>query len=214
MLTLFAADVCPFAQRTRALLTLLDVPFALREIDLQHKPEDFVAISPTGKVPLLVDGELKLYESQVINDYLAEEHHFAQAYPDDVGERARVKLAMKQFDNVVLPAFYEGLRRPESFDDARRRKVGLELDEMERTIEQGGVGAPSLLALHVATFWLRWAWLREFSDVPTVIDDRPALRAWFDEAVARPEVQATAPQREPTVAAYRARYAAQRAQPN
>lgn len=202
MPVLFSAAVCPFAHRTRALLTHLEVPFELREIDLKDKPRDFLELSPTGKVPLLVDGEVKLYESAVINDYLAEKHDFRDAYPAGPAARARTRLAMKQFDDVVLPAFYEGMKDPSTVDEARRRKVGRELDEIGHTAAR----IPSLLSFHVATFWVRWSWLREHTELPALIEQRPRLRDWFDEAVAHPAVQATLPDREETVALYLERY--------
>ena len=156
MYKLFSAEVCPFAQRTRALLAHLGQEFELREVDLRDKPDDFVEVSPTGKVPLLVDGDLKLYESQVINDYLADRHLWAEAYPERVEARARVKLAMKMWDEAILPPFYEGLKRPSSFDGERREAVRRELDELEHTLETSGVGVPSLLSFHVASFVARF----------------------------------------------------------
>ena len=89
MLSLFSADACPFAHRTRALLTHLGVEFQVREIDLQNRDPEFLKISPTGKVPLLVDGGTVLYESRIINDYLAEKLDWATAYSADPAERAR-----------------------------------------------------------------------------------------------------------------------------
>lgn len=206
MYKLFSAEVCPFAQRTRALLAHLGQAFELREVDLRDKPDDFLAVSTTGKVPLLIDDDLKLYESQVINDYLADVHAWSDAYPTEAGQRARVRLAMKMWDEVLLPAFYEGLKRPSSFDDARREQVCKELDELERTLETSGAGVPSLLSFHVASFVARMDWLAEYTPFPGLFDDRPALRAWLDDAVAHPAVQQTLPDREATVASYEQHY--------
>jgi hypothetical protein len=36
---IFSAEVCPFAQRTRMILIEKDVPFTLREVDLNDKPD-------------------------------------------------------------------------------------------------------------------------------------------------------------------------------
>ena len=39
----------------------------------QHAP-DYFAVNPTGMVPLLIDGEVRLSESMAICDYLATKH--------------------------------------------------------------------------------------------------------------------------------------------
>ena len=70
MITLFSAAACPFAQRTRALLEEVGASFKHREVDLDDRDPELLKLSPTGKVPFLVDGEVTLFESAVINDYL------------------------------------------------------------------------------------------------------------------------------------------------
>ncbi|MFQ5742064.1 MAG: glutathione S-transferase family protein [Acidobacteriota bacterium] len=206
MLQIYSAEVCPFAQRTRALLTHLGEPFEVHEIDLRERDPRFLEISPTGKVPMLLDGDFKLYESQVINDYLADKQGWGPAYSSDPRLCARQKLAMKQWDAVVLPAFYESLMKPESFDDERRRKVEGELDELNLTLQTMGAEVECLLAFHLASFWARMDWLRRYTPIAELIDQRPALRDWLDRAVGLDAVQGTLPEREWTVRRYEERY--------
>ncbi len=63
------------ATRPRWLLEELGVPYELVRVDLsknEHLPPDFLAVSPLGEVPALVDGELTLLEPSAICLYLAD----------------------------------------------------------------------------------------------------------------------------------------------
>jgi glutathione S-transferase len=193
--TIYSARICPFAQRTRALLTHLGQQYDLREIDLADKPADFLQASPTGRVPLLIEGDLKLYESGIIFEYLAETLDWA-GLPDDPAHRARHRLAIKRFDEVVVPVFYGA-----PVDDTLER----ELVELEATIAHASM--PSTLAFHLAPFWARWDWLRDYSDLAARIDRHPVLRQWLDGAVALPAIQATLPDRDYVRLAYGAYFA-------
>ena len=53
-LELISHPLCPFVHRAAALLTELGVPFTQRFVDLAARPDWFTAISPRGKVPVLV----------------------------------------------------------------------------------------------------------------------------------------------------------------
>ena len=96
MLTLYA-----HANRTAA--NVLKIRAALAEAGLvyryvaldlskgeQHKPE-YLAINPHGKVPVLVDDDFVLPESDAILWYLAEKYPAAALLPGDLRERARVR---------------------------------------------------------------------------------------------------------------------------
>jgi glutathione S-transferase len=52
-LTLISHNLCPYVQRAAIALLEKDVAFERITIDLSNKPDWFLAISPTGKVPLL-----------------------------------------------------------------------------------------------------------------------------------------------------------------
>lgn len=205
MITLFSAAACPFAQRTRALLDQLDQSFDLREVDLENRDPELLKQSPTGKVPFLVDGDVTLFESQVINDYLAEKLGCEGAYSDDVGKRALQKLVMRRWDDVVAPAFYRSLSRPEEIDD-RRDELQRELRFLATAVQHIGDGGLGLAALHVATHWARIDWLSELSPLGSLIAEYPALRAWLDKAVAQPSIQKTLPDRDATVERYRRKF--------
>ncbi len=157
---LYSAQVCPFAQRTRALLAHLDIPFELHEIDLHNRDPEFLALSPTGRVPMLVDDDFTLYESQVINEYLAETRGWTGALASDARLRARQRLAMKQWDEIVVETFYDSMRAGGMVDPERRDRIGRELDQLAITVDADEGRVHTLLAFHCAPHWARMDWLR------------------------------------------------------
>ena len=71
-LTLVSHPLCPYVQRVAIVLAEKGVAFERLDVDLAHKPDWFLAVSPLGKTPvLLVDGEA-LFESAVICEFLDE----------------------------------------------------------------------------------------------------------------------------------------------
>jgi glutathione S-transferase len=60
--------------KVRLLLSFLDQAYDYENVDLvndRHKSDDFLAINPLGQVPVLVDGEFSIWDSQAILVYLA-----------------------------------------------------------------------------------------------------------------------------------------------
>jgi glutathione S-transferase len=52
-LTLISHPLCPFVQRAAIVLLEKGASFDRIDVDLAAKPDWFLALSPTGKVPLL-----------------------------------------------------------------------------------------------------------------------------------------------------------------
>ncbi|MBK7613051.1 MAG: glutathione S-transferase family protein [Burkholderiales bacterium] len=52
---------------------------------------EMAALSPTGKVPLLVDGDLVVWDTLAIAEYLAETHPELPLWPRDQAQRARAR---------------------------------------------------------------------------------------------------------------------------
>ncbi|NTE87771.1 glutathione S-transferase family protein [Agrobacterium rubi] len=93
-LTLVSHPLCPFVQRATIVLLEKGVAFDRVNVDLSAKPDWFLALSPTGKVPVLKvrqsNGEdAILFESVVICEYLNETQGGAAMYSDDALLRAR-----------------------------------------------------------------------------------------------------------------------------
>lgn len=202
MLELYSADGCPYAQRSRALLALRSVPFTLQTIDLKNKPARFLELSPTGRVPMLLDGEAKLYESYVIGEYLAEKTGWQEALSADVYQRARERLAMLQFDNVIVPLAWASMRSGGKLEDAQLKAIERERDELERTMLRADARV-NLLGLHVITHVVRWQWMADVCPLPELLAKRPALQSWLAELAALPAVSSTLPEREENVRAMR-----------
>ena len=71
---LYGFPLSPNTWKVRALATHLGVPLELEFVDLakgQQRAPDYLALNPTGRTPTLVDGDLKLWESNAILQYIA-----------------------------------------------------------------------------------------------------------------------------------------------
>ena len=113
-LELVTAEVCPFAQRSHMTLLEKNLEFQLREVDLENKPSWFETISPYSKVPVLCHGNIQVYESTIINEYLEERFPECRLLPDDPSERANARIWI-DFDNTkFVPVFYKLLLAQES----------------------------------------------------------------------------------------------------
>ena len=72
LLKLISHKLCPYVQRAVIALTEKGIEFERIDIDLGNKPEWFLAISPLGKTPVLQVGDVPIFESAVILEYLEE----------------------------------------------------------------------------------------------------------------------------------------------
>jgi glutathione S-transferase len=90
---LYNANLSPNALRVRAVAHELGIALEIVDVDLrkgENRSETFLALNPNGKVPVLVDGDLVLWESRAINAYLASLESEQRLYPKDLRRRAIV----------------------------------------------------------------------------------------------------------------------------
>ena len=76
--------------------------FEIRDIDLYNKPEDISVMNPYGQVPILVERDLILYESNIINEYIDERFPHPQLMPADPVMRARTRLFLYNFEKELF----------------------------------------------------------------------------------------------------------------
>jgi glutathione S-transferase len=104
MITLYSTQACPYALRTRLALYEKGLPFEHVEIDLKNKPPSFLAVSRYGKVPALIDGDVEIYESAIINEYLDERYPEPPLMPRSPGERAYARIWIDFANTRMMPA--------------------------------------------------------------------------------------------------------------
>ena len=102
MMTLYSGTTCPFSQRCRFVLYEKGMDFEVRDVDLYNKPEDISTMNPYGQVPILVERELILYESNIINEYIDERFPHPQLMPADPLMRARARLMLFNFEKELF----------------------------------------------------------------------------------------------------------------
>jgi RNA polymerase-associated protein len=70
MMVLYSGTTCPYSHRCRFVLFEKGMDFEIRDVDLYAKPEDIALMNPYNEVPILVERDLILYESHIINEYI------------------------------------------------------------------------------------------------------------------------------------------------
>ena len=102
MMVLYSGTTCPYSHRCRFVLFEKGMDFEIRDVDLFAKPEDIALMNPYNEVPILVERDLILYESHIINEYIDERFPHPQLMPGDPVARARVRLFLFNFEKELF----------------------------------------------------------------------------------------------------------------
>ncbi len=102
MMTLYSTITCPYSHRCRIVLHEKDMDFQVIDVDPNSKSEDLALISPYGKAPVLVERDLVLYESNIINEYIDDRFPHPQLMPADPVMRARARLLLYRFEQELF----------------------------------------------------------------------------------------------------------------
>src|SRR5882724_7646552 len=107
MLTLFDDVFSPYARKVRIALYEKGVPFErVRALHGDCNRTDFVDVNPRAEVPALVDGDISLYDSTVICEYLEDRYPKPSLYPSDPALRAKCRLVEDLADTQIDAAMY------------------------------------------------------------------------------------------------------------
>jgi glutathione S-transferase len=98
-------------------LTVAGIPFdeVLIPFDTDEFRSKVGAVSGTGKVPVLIDGDIKVWESLAILEYLAEKFPDATLWPKDVAARAYARVVCNE-----MHAGFQAVRNHLPVNFARR----------------------------------------------------------------------------------------------
>src|ERR671926_730252 len=126
--------------RTRMVLHEKGIDFEVHEVDLSNKSEEFLSVSPYGKVPVLSVNGTSLYESNIVNEYLEEVYDSPRLMPENPEERALVRSWMAFADDYFFPSVYRvrvGPQRGYSEDEIQEAKEKLydALSRLEHRLE-------------------------------------------------------------------------------
>ncbi len=189
-----------FAPNSRAsriywLLKELDLPFELNRMDFHPKhlkSEEHRARHPLGRVPVLDDGDVRIFESGAIVEYILARHAPGQLKPAVDSPQFPAYLQWFHYcEGMVMPPINTIVvhtlllppdRRDETALGQAQRLLGKALVPVEQTLEGkdyliGEFSAADVMLGHSCIMSKR---------LGAVTDDMPNLSAYADRLLARP----------------------------
>ena len=199
-LQLYFAKASTFSQRTRVVLLEKQVDFTPIEIDLQHKPAEFLAISRYGKVPTIQHNGHAIYESAIINEYLDEVFPEPPLLPRDPAAKASARIWIDYANTRLVPTFNQLLRGKNTEEQEQGRREFSEAIlylEQEGFAKQAGNGSYwlgeqfSLVDINFYPWFERLPVLEYFRQFK-LPGQTPHLQQWWQAVRERDSVKAVA----------------------
>jgi glutathione S-transferase len=122
-LKLFEHPLSPYARKVKIVLYEKELPFERLFVNPSAPADDAAArewraASPRLEVPALVDGDVRVFDSTIILDYVEETHPVPPAMPSEPAERARVRM-LEEVCDTELEAIVWGLMEVRFFGRAQ-----------------------------------------------------------------------------------------------
>jgi glutathione S-transferase len=186
------------------LLEEIGQPFELKKVDREnnaHKSPEYLKLNPNGLIPVLVDGDIVLYETAAILMHLADTHPNAQLAPAlGSAERAQFYKWMVWLTNTLQPTllayFYperwvnegnsSGAAEVKAQAEARVVSLLAQLEAQLAAHGQAWLLGANYSAVDALAFML-CRWTRGFASRPA--RDFAQIGAYLQRMAARPALQ-------------------------
>ncbi len=142
---------------------------------------EFLAINPNGKIPVLVDGELQLFESLAINYHLAR-HHASDLWVDNSHDES-LALQWLAWGMGELEGPHDAANRDQS--DIHHERLDVSLNALRQTLAERTFmlgDTFTVVDLNTASLLLRPQYRK-------VARDDATLGTWFRACTTRPALQ-------------------------
>lgn len=187
------------ALRVIWLLNELGLEYEMHPVDLlkgEARREDFLALNPAAKVPVLVDGDLVLTESAAIQLYLAEKYPEAGFIPGSLEERAQMYRWIFFLVTEIEQPLWRIARHTFLYPEHKRLPQDVELAkrecrEMVAVLEQHMQGREFVVGDRLSVADFNAAYTLDWVDEEKLLDNAPRLKDYLQAMYARP----TAPMR-------------------
>jgi glutathione S-transferase len=142
-LTFYYGSGSPYAWRVWLALEHKAIPYERKVLSFAEgdlKRPEYLAINPRGKVPAIVDGDVQLYESTAIVEYLEDAYpdYGKRLFPGSVQDRAYVRRLVCEADSYFVPPMNRLVQRvlftnEAAWDDGR---IAAARDEVAGELER------------------------------------------------------------------------------
>ena len=171
---------------------LVMVPFEMKTL-YRPKHLEVARINPKKQVPVLVDGDLEIFDSTQIFEYLETVKPEPPLWPADPKARARARLLEMKADEVYFPPIVRLMGLQATPDDpaaieARAAAVHF-YDELESRVRAAEWLCGAYSYADIAFYMAQLFGARMTAPMT---DAHPRLQAWRDRMSARPAVAAVA----------------------
>jgi glutathione S-transferase len=199
MIKLYDFLPCPFGQKVRIILAEKGLSYELIQIDLtqgeQRKPE-FLRLNPFGRVPVLIDEDITVYDSTIIAEYLEDEYPEPPLLPA-IGSSA-LRARARTWEDFADTSFTaqvgqlmgemgkpEGDREPARLQRSQR-SIERVLDFLNHELQGQEFLAQQFSVADIA-FVPRLVVLKDLGLEPG--QNRANVEAWLNRMVDRPSIQ-------------------------
>ena len=186
---LYTAGISPFAARCRMQIYAKGLDIEFLEYPTDISKEDIVSASPIGKIPVLLDGNVVIPESDVICSYLEECFPEPSLLPDNPAERGRVRILCRIADLYIMapltPLFghLSRKRRDQGIVDAGIAQIRQGLESLDHFLDDGDFAVNNRLSIAdcclVPVLFFGVTYLPYF-DIAKPLESYPSVLAYWD----------------------------------
>ena len=195
---LYSGPMSLFTGKVRIALDEKGIPYELVSVPFsragyQPKHPKVLELNPKSQVPVLVDGEVVVYDSTIMFEYLEDVHPLPALYPRDAGRRAQCRVMEAAADEIFFPSVWELIRevfykadgagRDEAAVAAAKQAIATHYDRLERQLGEQPFLCGELSVADIGYFMFITS---ATSLGQGLTEAHPGLQAWYGRVLARP----------------------------